>query len=578
MEGNGAPPAAGRDASPDLPGPRWVVVLGAAAVGAPPGPGAGVGPGAVASGTAPAATPALAPAGVSAPVELRALGEPPEPAGPEPPPATFRTPLPAGCGAFLLGFAVYLAVKHSTDWPYPFAAGAGVAMLVYLVAIIRRLRDVIRVDAHGVSDVRRGFTVAWRDLRAIRFDFLEVKAGDRRVTLRVATLRSAAGGEVRFGNLEPLSAARLDGIVNLRAAPLLLALVAARTGCAQLLPVSWCTRSPDAEVGAEGGAAAAAPRAGAAPAQGEQPPRRSPLGMIAVAFKLLPKAGAVAAKLLKTIKPGAAAVSFALYSLISWKFAAVLMCMVGFHECGHVYAMWRCGVPVKGIYFLPFLGGVAVGKGIASTRGQNAYINLNGPAWGTALVALCFAGYFADRAALPWLAAAGTWGALINLFNLLPVVPLDGGHLFKDLAYSVGGLAGRLAVAAALVAGGVAGYLAGYELLVLAAFVGLYEFFDDWEAAALARALGGLDPALPLGLAEIRHLSGWVGAVASPEQALKAEERLLLKVRGARQTPLTGRQAALVLGAYLLLAAVLLATLWATRDLPGTGDPVEFLK
>ena len=65
------------------------------------------------------------------------------------------------------------------------------------------------------------------------------------------------------------------------------------------------------------------------------------------------------AKLLKVIF---AAATFASYAyMFTWKFALMVLIAIGFHESGHVWAMKKTGMKTKGFYFLPFLGGVAVG-------------------------------------------------------------------------------------------------------------------------------------------------------------------------------------------------------------------------
>ncbi|CAN0590937.1 unnamed protein product, partial [Laminaria digitata] len=154
-------------------------------------------------------------------------------------------------------------------------------------------------------------------------------------------------------------------IVPVGNAGLLLGVIAERSHSAALYPATWTAPQDEA------------PEPDVAP----NPPKvKFGVGMAALLFKAGPKALTMGLKLLKTIKPGAALVAVGAYSLMfSWKFAFALVLHVLVHECGHVFAMFRSGVAVRGIYLIPFFGGAAVSKGIAQTRWNSAYIALNGP-------------------------------------------------------------------------------------------------------------------------------------------------------------------------------------------------------
>jgi putative peptide zinc metalloprotease protein len=136
------------------------------------------------------------------------------------------------------------------------------------------------------------------------------------------------------------------------------------------------------------------------------------------------------------VKVALAIASFALFAtLTTWQFALLVLAAVGFHEQGHVWAMRRCGIPTKGFYFLPLAGGVAIMTKSAQTRAQEVFITFMGPIWGTALALVTYLAYLVTD--LPVLAAATGFMAGINLFNLAPVNPLDGGRLMVAVAGSV---------------------------------------------------------------------------------------------------------------------------------------------
>jgi len=85
----------------------------------------------------------------------------------------------------------------------------------------------------------------------------------------------------------------------------------------------------------------------------------------------------------------------------------------------------------RGIYLIPLLGAAAVAEDNFPSRRAEATIALAGPLTGAVLAAGTGLLYFATRNGA--FAAAAGWMALINLFNLLPVVPLDGGRVVKPL-------------------------------------------------------------------------------------------------------------------------------------------------
>jgi Zn-dependent protease len=159
-------------------------------------------------------------------------------------------------------------------------------------------------------------------------------------------------------------------------------------------------------------------------------------GVFLVFFKVLLKSS----KFLKFTLAGA---SFAAYSyMFTWEFAGMLLFMIFIHELGHVIAMKQCGIKVKGIYLIPFLGGAAVSEGDFKSRRDESYVALMGPWFGLLVSLLLALLYYITN--YPVFAAGATWCSLINLFNLLPVNPLDGGRVVKSLAFSAHGYVGML--------------------------------------------------------------------------------------------------------------------------------------
>ncbi|WP_028562131.1 site-2 protease family protein [Paenibacillus pinihumi] len=116
------------------------------------------------------------------------------------------------------------------------------------------------------------------------------------------------------------------------------------------------------------------------------------------------------------------------YALISpiW-FAIGFVMLILVHELGHVLAAKRKGLPVSAPLFIPFVGALITMKRHPKDAVTEAYIAYGGPLIGTiGALAVYAAGYLFDN---PLLFVLANVGFLINLFNLLPIHPLDGGRI-----------------------------------------------------------------------------------------------------------------------------------------------------
>jgi Zn-dependent protease len=115
----------------------------------------------------------------------------------------------------------------------------------------------------------------------------------------------------------------------------------------------------------------------------------------------------------------------------SWELGVIVLTGIGWHEYGHVCAMRREGMQTGGFYFLPFLGGVALAKGEAPSRAADIRISLAGPLFG---LSMCFAtmGLYVVTQQ-PVFAVAALINGAINIFNLVPVYPLDGGRVVRAM-------------------------------------------------------------------------------------------------------------------------------------------------
>jgi len=212
--------------------------------------------------------------------------------------------------------------------------------------------------------------------------------------------------------------------------------------------------------------------------------RKIGAGFIALLFKIGTKFLSALPGLVKGAKVGKvglAATSVAAYSyLFTWQFAVLILVSIFVHESGHVWAMKRCGIKTKGIYFIPFLGAAAVADEAFPSRSSETYIAIMGPIWGLALAVLTGLVYLVTG--YPFFAAAASWMALINLFNLLPVNPLDGGRIFKSISFSIHSYFGLAFLVVGLLAAIFITFKLGIVIFAILFLVGAIDFLAEYRS------------------------------------------------------------------------------------------------
>jgi Zn-dependent protease len=126
-------------------------------------------------------------------------------------------------------------------------------------------------------------------------------------------------------------------------------------------------------------------------------------------------------------------VSVAAYSLIwGWKFAIGFVALLFVHEMGHVFQLRREGIKASAPMFIPFLGAVIWSKSLGENALAEARVGLAGPVLGSLGAAALIP--VADATGNDLFRALAFTGFFLNLFNLLPVVPLDGGRAMAALS------------------------------------------------------------------------------------------------------------------------------------------------
>jgi Zn-dependent protease len=125
---------------------------------------------------------------------------------------------------------------------------------------------------------------------------------------------------------------------------------------------------------------------------------------------------------------GTMLLSLAIYATIwGWPYAAGFIALMFAHEMGHYVAARQCGLNVGAPAFIPFVGAWINLKEQPRDVRTEAYVAVAGPLVGTvSAVAVYLWGRWTDSTLLLAIAYAGLF---LNLFNLLPVSPLDGGRI-----------------------------------------------------------------------------------------------------------------------------------------------------
>ena len=137
-------------------------------------------------------------------------------------------------------------------------------------------------------------------------------------------------------------------------------------------------------------------------------------------------AGAKFGKILLTC--GTMLLSVVTYSFFfGWWYAIGFVGLIFFHEMGHFAAARQRGLNVGAPTFIPFVGAWIQLKEQPMDVETEAYVAMAGPVIGTFAAMGCY--YAAEVYQSPLLLALAYAGLMLNLFNLIPLSPLDGGRI-----------------------------------------------------------------------------------------------------------------------------------------------------
>ena len=190
---------------------------------------------------------------------------------------------------------------------------------------------------------------------------------------------------------------------------------------------------------------------------------------------------------LTIVSSGVTALLYA--QLFGWSFAVGIVFLILVHESGHLVVARLMGMPVTLPVLIPFLGAFVRMQQSPRTVAQESLMAIGGPVLGSLAAGLCYAGSLAipGTSLGQLLRALAYFGFLINLFNLVPVTPLDGGRILSLLSkwFNVAGLA----VAAGLLRFG----NFHSPILFLVLIFGAYSTFQRFRSTTLNPAYYAVD-------------------------------------------------------------------------------------
>lgn len=301
---------------------------------------------------------------------------------------------------------------------------------------------------------------------------------------------------------------------------------------------------------------------------------KNAVSMIAIFTKI----SSTILKLVKSLKFVLAAGTFGAYTfLFTWKFALLVMFGVGIHELGHVYAMRKFGLKTKGFYFIPLLGGAAISEEAFRSGPEEAWVALWGPIFGILTVIPPLILYFLTQD--PMWAAAASWLSAVNLFNLFPINPLDGGRVIKSLAFSFDSRLGIMFLTIGFALGIFLAHTFGLGLLLFVAIIGFMETQVGLFVALiipffLTNVILWVWYFFREGIEEANALAGFKNLFPGIWKIVKGKSTH----KPAEFWYMTPQTKGVVLGTYLGLIILFLLVVVAFAHIPGADLAMQFLK
>jgi Zn-dependent protease len=130
---------------------------------------------------------------------------------------------------------------------------------------------------------------------------------------------------------------------------------------------------------------------------------------------------------------GSMLLSLIVYAFVfGWRYAAGFIVLLFVHEMGHYIAARHRGLDVGAPTFIPFVGAWIELKQLPHDAETEAFVGLGGPLLGSVGALACY--FIARSYDATWLLAVAYAGFFLNLFNLIPLSPFDGGRITAVLS------------------------------------------------------------------------------------------------------------------------------------------------
>lgn len=130
---------------------------------------------------------------------------------------------------------------------------------------------------------------------------------------------------------------------------------------------------------------------------------------------------------------GTMLISVVTYAFVyGWRYAVGLVGLLFAHEMGHYLAARKSGLAVGVPCFIPFVGAWIQLKEQPMNAEVEAFVGIAGPLLGSAAAFLCYLA--AQNSGSMLLMAIAYSGFMLNLFNLIPITPLDGGRIVSVIS------------------------------------------------------------------------------------------------------------------------------------------------
>lgn len=262
------------------------------------------------------------------------------------------------------------------------------------------------------------------------------------------------------------------------------------------------------------------------------------------------------------VKPSAMVllVTMALFALAarsgeqSWLDVVLLIGVLLFHELGHWLGMRVFGFQDVRMFFIPFFGAAVSGRNTSAAAWKEGLVLLLGPLPGLFLgCGMLLFGRLLEGHALT---RVGTLLVALNGFNLLPVMPLDGGRFFQLLLFSRHRYLENAFSLLAAVATGAMALAAGSWVLGILAWLLLVGLIRQTRVLGQVHALRASNPELAreapaLDEPELRALHAASAEVARGEASVQVRAQAMRDIHDrVRQRPPS------------VLACLGLGTLW----------------